>query len=145
MKNLCSFSYSHDFSVVATPLFSASLCKILIFYNIDFVLYHKTEDPKIFIPDDGVLEMDHLESVLPDKERIFRQSAINSEHETGHITNAKKDKIFEYWLNGIIKLKKLVYPYVIINHDYKQYFIDYCVGGIPMRINLIIYDDKKIR
>ena len=55
-------------------------------------VYHKTEDPKIFIPDDGVLEMDHLESVLPDDEGIFRQSAINSEQETGHITNAKKDK-----------------------------------------------------
>ena len=107
-------------------------------------VYHKTEDPMIFVPDDGVLEMDYLESVLPDDERIFRQSAINSEHETGHITNAKKDKIFEYWLNGIIKLKKLVYPYVITNHDYKQDFIDYCVEGIPMRINLIIYDDKKI-
>lgn len=82
-------------------------------------VYFKTEDPMIFVPDGNVLEMDHLESVLPDDEMIFRQSAINSEHETGHITNSKKDTIFEYWLNGIIKLKKLVYPYVITNYNYK--------------------------
>ena len=55
-------------------------------------VYYKTEDPMIFVSDGSVLEMDHLESVLPDDERIFRQSAINGEHETGHITNAKKIK-----------------------------------------------------
>ncbi len=107
-------------------------------------VYQKIEDSKIFVPDDGVLEMDYLESVLPDGEKIFRQSAINAEQETGHITNVKKEIIFEYWLNSIINLKKIVYPYVITNHDYKKDFIDYCIEGIPMRINLVIFNDEKI-
>ena len=107
-------------------------------------IYNGSEDPKIFVPDDGVLEMDYLESVLPDGEKIFRPSAVNAEQETRHITTDKKETIFEYWLNSIINLKKIVYPYVITNYDYKQDFIDYYVEGIPIRINLVIFNDKKI-
>ncbi len=107
-------------------------------------IYQKTEDSIILVQDGNTYEMDYIESVLPDGEKIFRNAAINAEQETGHITSVKKEKIFEYYLNSIIKLKKIVYPYVITNYDYKSDFIDYVVENCPIRINLIIFNDKKV-
>ena len=47
--------------------------------------FKNKEDPLIFVPDDGMLEMDYLESVISDGEKILREAAIDVEQETGFV------------------------------------------------------------
>ena len=62
------------------------------------------EGPMIFVPDDGILEMGYLESVISDGEKILREAAIDVEQETGFVKYDKIQIIFEYCLYAIMNL-----------------------------------------
>ena len=43
-----------------------------------------------------------------------------------------------------MNLKKPCYPYVVTNYEYGEDFIEYYVGDLPIKVNLIIFDKKRI-
>ncbi|WP_298524692.1 hypothetical protein [uncultured Methanobrevibacter sp.] len=107
-------------------------------------IFKNIEDTNIFIKGCGNLNMDHLESVLPDDGMIKREAAINVEQETGKIKNEKIEVIFNYWLNTMIKLKKPCYPFVATNYEYKSKFLVGFVEGFLFIIYLIIFYKKRL-
>ena len=106
--------------------------------------FKNKEKPRIFIPDNGSLEMDYLESALPDEETLFNESAINVEQETGQLKNEKKDTLVEYSINSTIILQKYCLTYVATNHDYKEDFIYYEKDGTVIKINFIIFNRERV-
>lgn len=99
--------------------------------------FKNKEDPRIFVPDDGMLEMDYLESVISDGEKILREAEIDVEQETGFVKYDKKQIIFEYCLYAIMDLKKPCYPYVVTNYEYCEDFIEYYIEDLSIKVNWI--------
>ena len=106
--------------------------------------FKNKESTGVFVKGYGSMEMDFAESILPDNIIIKREAAINLEQETGEISDEKKEAIFDYCLSTTIKLKKPCYPFVATNHEYKTDFLVCEIEGILLKINLIIFDKKKI-
>ena len=106
--------------------------------------FKNKEETKIFIKGCGNLEMDYLESVLPDEGMIKRESAINLEQETCPVKDEKAETIFNYCLNTIINLKKPCYTYVVTNNEYEKDYLTYCIEGFLLVIRLIIFGKERV-
>ena len=106
--------------------------------------FKKKENTTVFVNEKTSLEMDYLESVLPDGGLIERESSINVEQETGKIRPEKLDTIFEYILNKTIDLKKPCYSFVVTNHNYNSDLLLHHVEGLIFLIRLIIFDEKRV-
>jgi hypothetical protein len=106
--------------------------------------FKNKENTSVFVNEKAALEMDYLESVLPDGDLITREASINVEHETGILKVEKGHSIFEYCLNTTIMLKKLCYPYIVTNYDYNSDILFYFIEGIILIIRLIIFNEKKV-
>ena len=107
-------------------------------------IFKNTENTSVFIEGKGNLQMDYLESVLPDNKMIMSESSINLEQETGKIKDNKIEDIFNYCLSATIALKKPCYPFVTTNYEYSEEFIVREVEGFLLKIYLIIFDKNRI-
>lgn len=67
--------------------------------------FKQIEDTAVFVMDNGVLQMDHAESVTPDGGIVERDAANDVEHQTGKLRQDKVEKIFEYCLTLQSNLK----------------------------------------
>ena len=106
--------------------------------------YSKNELPHVFVDNTAELQMDHLESVLPDGKKIVRDALINLEQQTGPVTPYKANVIFNYCLHTIIRHKKLVYPFVATNHPYTEEYLEYWIEGCKLVIYLRVFDEEKL-
>ena len=105
--------------------------------------YQKSEDTAVFVIDNGVLQMDHAESVAPGG--FIKRNAINdAEHQRGKLSPQKVNTIYEYCLYTAIKHKKPCYPIVITDYDYGKEYEDYVVEGFSFRIYFRIFNEEKI-
>lgn len=73
-------------------------------------IFKKIEDTAVIVVDDGILQMDHTESVAPDGDLVQRNSIVDVEHQSNKLDFDKVKKIFDYCLNTTILHKKLCYP-----------------------------------
>ena len=106
--------------------------------------YSKNELPHVFVDNTAELQMDHLESVLPDGKKIVRNALINLEQQTGPVTPYKANVIFNYCLYTIIRHKKLVYPFVATNHPYTEEYLEFWIEGCKLVIYLRVFDEEKL-
>jgi len=106
--------------------------------------FKQIEDTAVFVMDNGVLQMDHAESVTPDGGIVERDAANDVEHQTGKLRPDKVEKIFEYCLYTAIQLKKPCYPIVVTDYDYGKEYEDYTVEGFSFRIYFRIFNKEKI-
>ena len=107
-------------------------------------IFKKIEDTAVIVVDDGILQMDHTESVAPDGDLVQRNSIVDVEHQSNKLDFDKVKKIFDYCLNTTILHKKLCYPIVVTNYDYGKEFEDYDIEGFSFRIYFRIFNMQKV-
>lgn len=105
--------------------------------------FKNIEDTRVFVKDNGVLDMDFCQSVFPDGHMILRESALNLEHQSRSLPFEKVQKIFDYCFYKAIELEKPCYPIVVTNGDYPPQKL-YCLEGIPFLIRFIVFDEDRI-
>lgn len=106
--------------------------------------FKNIESTDAFIEGKGDLQIDFLESVLPDNEIIKKESSVYLGQETGRISDDKIGAIFNYCLSSTISLKKPCYPFVATNYEYDVDFLVREIEGFLLKIYLIIFDKEKI-
>lgn len=105
--------------------------------------YKNSEDTAVFVINNGVLQMDHAESITP-RGFVKRDALNDAEHQRGKLNLDKVNKIYEYCLYTTIKHKKPCYPIVITEYDYGKEYEDYNVEGFSFRIYFRIFNKKRI-
>ena len=106
--------------------------------------YHEMKDTVVFVIDDGVKQLDYLESIKSDGNMVKRDSLNDVEQQTGKLSQNKVRDIYEYCLYATIQHQKPCYPIVVTNHNYGKKYEDYIIDGFSFRIYYRIYDEKKV-
>ena len=107
--------------------------------------FKNVEDTAVFIPGDGVLQMDYAESVTPNGDMEKRDAANDVEHQKTKLTIRKINAIFNYCFYKSIELKKPCYPIVVTNYDYGTNHKTYCIEGISFTIYFRIFDENRVQ
>ena len=106
--------------------------------------YHEIKDTVVFVIDDGVKQLDYLESIKANGDMVKRDSLNDVEQQTGKLSPNKIRDIYEYCLYATIQHQKPCYAIVVTNHDYGKEYEDYVIDGFSFRIYYRIYDKKKV-
>lgn len=77
--------------------------------------FKQLESTNIFTKNGETLQMDLVESVLPDGKKVKHAAMTNMEHQSRRLTPSKKETMFFYAIFLIAKYKEPCYSYVITN------------------------------
>ena len=106
--------------------------------------FDEIKDTAVCVIDNGVLQMDYVESIKPDGNIVKRDSLNDVEQQTGKLSFKKIEDIFNYCLYTTIQHKKPCYPIVVTNHDYKKSHEDYIIEGFSFRVYFKIFNRQKV-
>ena len=114
-----------------------------VFLNLPGI-FKQIESTNVFTKDGKSLQMDLVESILPDDKNVKYAAITNMEHQARKLSPSKIEDIFFYSIFLIGKYKQPCYSYVItnMNHGVKEKI--YEIDGHPLKIHFILFDEKKV-
>ena len=107
-------------------------------------IFKQIESTNVFTKEGKSLQMDLVESILPDGKNVKYAAITNMEHQARKLSPSKIEDIFFYSIFLIGKFKQPCYSYVItnVNHGVKEKI--YEIDGHPLKIHFILFDEKRI-
>jgi hypothetical protein len=116
--------------------------------NHDFLnlpgIFKQMESTNVFTKDGKSLQMDLVESILPDDKDVKFAAITNMEHQARKLSPSKIEDIFFYSIFLIGKFKQPCYSYVVTNIDHGAEEIIYEIDGHPLKIHFILFDKQRI-
>lgn len=107
-------------------------------------IFKQIESTNVFTKDGRSLEMDLVESILPDGKTVNYAAITNMEHQARKLSPRKIEDIFFYAIFLIGKFKEPCYSYVVTNIDHGVEEKIFEIDGHPLKIHFILFDKEKI-
>lgn len=107
-------------------------------------LFNQLESTNVFTKDGKSLQMDLVESIIPDGKNVKYAAITNMEHQARKLSLSKIEYMFFYAIFLIGKFKQPCFSYVVTNIDHGATKKLYYVDGHPFLIHFILFDKKRI-
>lgn len=107
-------------------------------------VFNKIETMNGFLRNGKNIQMDLVESILPDGKIVKYPAITNMEHQARELSPSKIEDMFFYTIFIIGKFKQPCFSYVVTNIDHGVSEKIYEVDGHPLKIHFILFDKKKI-